>query len=83
MVLALGAKLKTVKETFRHGLPPLPREPERSSTRGSQEPMVLGAVITTDGTVGFAGAETSTVSDGMNFQWEQLRGADTTHAAFS
>ena len=83
IVLVLGAKLRTVKETFRHGLPPLPWEPERSSTIGSQEPMVLGVAVMTDGDVGFVGAETVTVSDGVNFQWEQSRGAETTHSAFS
>ena len=45
--------------------------------------MVLGVVMTTDGNVGFVGARTATVPAGMNFQWEQLRSADTTHAAFS
>ena len=42
-----------------------------------------GVVMITDGNVGSLGARTATVSDGMNFQWEQFRGADIAHAAFS
>ena len=43
-----------------HGLPPEPREPERSITSEPQAPMEAGAEITTLGGVGLVGASSCT-----------------------
>ena len=70
-VVTFGAALLTTKLMLVHGLPPEPREPERSSTSESQAPMEAGAEMTTLGSVGFAGAISSPKDLDMTFQPEQ------------